>query len=350
MVVNTMGILSYDDVLASIDKNRGKRKFHILVGNGFSMAYDAGIFSYNALHDFVSDLEDEDLLTILGVVETKNFEVIMQQLGTFSSLVQALEGDSNLRQRIDASTQKLKQSLIDAVNALHPDYVFEVPEERIRACAAFLDSYLQTDGNIYSTNYDLLLYWTLLRSENDLHNDGFGRELLNPDEVARGADQDWSDLYWGKNKSKQKVFYLHGALPFFDTGVEILKEIYDGSNYLLENIADRMNNGHYPVFVTAGDGKQKLAHIMHNKYLTWCYESLCSLDGSLVTFGFNFGEYDGHIIEGINRATKQRGGRKLLSVYIGAYSDEDKQHIESIRHMFKCKVNIFDAQTVNVWG
>ena len=90
---------------------------------------------------------------------------------------------------------------------------------------------------------------------------------------------------------------------------------------------------------------------MHNRYLTWCYEHLCNIEGSLVTYGFNFGEYDEHIIEAINIASK-KGRRifpKLLSVYIGVYSGDDKQHIESISHKFKCKVHIFDTKTARVW-
>jgi hypothetical protein len=292
------------------------------------------------------------LNTILGVIETKNFEVIMQQLDNFSALISAFGGDATLKEKVDAASSKLKNSLLDAVKALHPEYVFKVPEEQSVACSNFLNTFLGTGGHIFSTNYDLLLYWILLRNNIVDHVDGFGRELENPDEVAKGEDQQWSELIWGKHKDKQNVFYVHGALPFFDTGVEIVKEEYDGANYLLENISERMEAGEYPVFVTAGNGREKLSHIMHNHYLSWCYDNLCSIEGSLVTFGFNFGPYDEHIIEAINRAAKE--GRnihpKLLSVYIGVYSDDNKRHIEHIQGKFKCKVRMFDAKTVDVWG
>jgi hypothetical protein len=72
-----MKVETFDDVLASIKKNP-KRSFHLLVGNGFSIAYDAKIFSYNALYHFIEDLNDADLAAILRVIETKNFEVLMQ--------------------------------------------------------------------------------------------------------------------------------------------------------------------------------------------------------------------------------------------------------------------------------
>lgn len=343
---------TFEDVVRSIEKNSGKRAFNLLLGNGFSMAYDHKIFSYNALHEFITKLNDDDLHTILGVIETKNFEVIMQQLDNFSALIDAFGGEPELKAKIDSAGSKLKNSLLDAVKSLHPEHVFTVPEEQSVACSNFLNIFMNSGGKIFSTNYDLLLYWVLLRNSIVDHVDGFGRELENPDEVEKGEEQEWSELIWGKHKDKQNVFYVHGALPFFDNGVEIIKEEYDGSHYLLENISGRMDAGQYPVFVTAGNGREKLSHIMHNHYLSWCYDNLCSMEGSLVTFGFNFGPYDEHIIEAINRAAKDGKNihPKLLSIYIGVYTEDDLHHIEQIQSKFKCKVRIFDAKTADVWG
>ncbi len=182
--------------------------------------------------------------------------------------------------------------------------------------------FLDSGGNIYSTNYDLLLYWVLIRNSNIVkHVDGCGRELENPDELAQGEEPIWSsELTWGNNRGKQNTFYLHGALPFFDNGIAITKEEYDSDNYILQKISARMEEGEYPIFVTAGDGQQKLKHIMHNRYLTYCYENLCEAEGSLVTFGFHFGEYDEHIIQAINIAARRKPPKKLWeSVYWGLH-------------------------------
>jgi len=346
-----MKLETFDDVLSSIRKNRD-REFHLLLGNGFSMAYDPDIFSYNALHDFITNLDDEDLSKILGVIETKNFEVIMQQLDNFSALIEALGGDAKLKKKVDAASAKLKSSLLKAVKALHPEHVFTVPEDQSAACSRFLKLFLDSGANIFSTNYDLLLYWILMRNSIVAHCDGFGRELENPGEFVPPEEQIWSELIWGKHRDEQNVFYVHGALPFFDAGVAIVKEEYDQRNYLLEKISGRMEQGEYPIFVTAGDGDQKLAHIMHNHYLADCYDNLCSITGSLVTFGFNFGPYDEHIINAINRAAKhgRKDFPKLLSIYIGIYSDKDRKHIEQIESKFMCKVHLYDATSVDVWG
>lgn len=341
-----MTLETFQDVLTSIRKK--KRSFHLLLGNGFSMAYDSGIFSYNALHDFIQNSNESDLKTILGVIETKNFEVIMQQLDTCAAVVDAFGGPPALRQRIEAASTKLKNSLLTAVQSLHPEHVFMVPQAQSEVCAAFLKTFLDTGGHLYSTNYDLLLYWVLMRNDLMQHVDGFGRELENPDDPP--DDRTWSDLVWGKYRDEQNVFYLHGALPFFDDGVAVVKEQYDEYNYLLQKISARMESGAYPIFVTAGDGRQKLTHIMHNRYLAHSYESLCTIGGSLVTFGFNFGEYDEHIIDAINHAARQEPAKRLWSVYIGVYSEDDRQHIEQIKHKFKCKkVHLYDASTAHVW-
>jgi len=345
-----MKLETFDDVLLSIKKNRSRR-FHLLLGNGFSVAYNPAIFSYNALHEFITKLKDEDLSKILEVIETRNFEVLMQSLDSFSALINAFGGDPMLKKRVDTASAKLKTSLLDAVKALHPEHVFKIPDDQSKACATFLKIFMDTAGNIYSTNYDLLLYWVLMRNNIVEHVDGCGRELENDtDEFIPRDEQIWSDLMWGKNRNDQNVFYLHGALPFFDNGVAVLKEEYDIYNYLIQKISARMDRGEYPIFVTAGDGQQKLKHITHNQYLTYCYDSLCQAKGSLVTFGFGFGSYDEHIIAAINKAAKQKAPDKLWSIYIGVYSNDDKNHIEKISKQFKCKVHVYDAKTVNVWG
>ena len=35
--------------------------------------------------------------------------------------------------------------------------------------------------------------------------------------------------------------------------------------FLLENIKERLTNKEYPIFVTAGNGDEKLKHIMHRE-------------------------------------------------------------------------------------
>lgn len=345
-----MEVMSFDEVITSLQKKR--RTTSLLMGNGFSMAYDVEIFSYNALHNFLQSQEDELLTKLFGAIQTRNFELVMQQLDTTIALLEAFGAEETVKEQILAASDKLKKGLLKSVKELHPEHVYKIPDEKSAACANFLRLFLESGGQIFSTNYDLLLYWVLMRQGTSQHIDGFGRELENPVEVQKGENEEWSDLIWGPNQAKQNIHYLHGALHLFDAGSEIIKEQYDWTGYLLEHITARLDEGSYPIFVTAGNGNEKLEHIRHNRYLSYCYDRLSGIEGSLVTFGFNFGQYDEHIIDAINRAAKHgaQAADKLWSVYIGTYSDADAKHIESILPKFKLKVQLFDAKTANVWG
>ncbi len=345
-----MEIEKYSDCLEYLTKS--KRDLNLLMGNGFSMAYDSQIFSYNVLQNFLENLSDPLLTSLFEIVETKNLEIIMRQLGLLSRMLEVFSEDDELKEKIEHADTLLKKGLIDAVKKLHPEHVFAIPEKKMQKCYEFLAPYLSETGNLFTTNYDILLYWVLMRSECSINIDGFGRERENDDEYVPGDELIYSELIWGPNSEDQNIHYVHGALHLFDNGIDIEKESYDSSQYLLQNIEERMEKMEYPVFVTGGDGNNKLSQIMHNKYLTFCYEKLSSITGSLVIFGFNFGPYDEHIIDAINSAALhgRKATNKLHSIYIGVFSAEDERHIRSIEKKFKCKVRIYDSKSVNIWG
>jgi hypothetical protein len=352
-----MELENFNDVMKSLNKKREKdhRKIHLLMGNGFSIAYDKDIFSYKALEDFIHKQPDEVLKKLFDITQKSDFEYIMKELDYFTQIANTFGKDPELPVLLNQTQVKLKKSLIEAVEASHPEYVFSIPEEKCNKCAAFFSRFLDSDGEIFSTNYDLLLYWVLMRADilKDRGIDGFGKSVLNYDEVNNSDDYNLSNLEWGNNNVKQNIHYVHGALHLFDTGTEIEKEEYDNGHYLLENIEKRMKNGHYPLFVTGGTSEEKLDSIQHNQYLSFCYNRLQKITGSLVVFGFKFGDNDKHIIRAINKAAIFDRNRNsfLCSVYIGVFSDDDKKHIEDIADQFKCKkVHIFDAKTANIWN
>lgn len=231
--------------------------------------------------------------------------------------------------------------------------VFKVSDEKSASCAKFVNRFLETGGSIFTSNYDLLLYWVLMRQGIPNACDGFGRELLNPVEVENKMEEkEWSVLRWGPNRSKQNVFHVHGSLPLFDTGTEVEKEQYDEAGYLLDNIRARIGADDYPVFVTAGNGAEKLAQIRANPYLADCYDHLCTVDGSVVTFGFAFGDSDLHIVEALNRATHfpSKDVPKLWSIYIGVFSEVDLKRAAALEDLLHAKVNTFAARTARIWG
>ena len=344
---------SYQEVIAHFKQQR--RKINLLLGNGFSIAYDKDIFSYNALSRFINNSEDETVKRVFEVYNTQNFESIMQQLNNMVSILKILEAPNALCDKVSTLSAELKAKLIDAITAMHPEQVFQVDEAKSKHCANFLREYIDNGGHIFSTDYDLLLYWVLLRNGVENFVDGFGREAENIEDGVYTPEEDieWSELIWGKYKSTQNVHYLHGALPLFDEGKDIIKVEWNGRDYLLDIIKKKIEGGSYPVFVAAGNSNEKMQHISHNKYLQYCYDSLCHITGSLVVLGFSFGDNDTHIIDAINEAGwnghKGSPDDKLVSVYVGVFSESDYQHMLDIKKKFRFRMECFDARTAHIW-
>ena len=344
---------SYQEVMDHFEK--AHRKINLLLGNGFSIAYDKNIFSYNALSRYIMDSDDETIKQVFQVYNTQNFESIMQQLNNMVSVLKILKASDKLCKQVDEISYQLKNKLIDAISEMHPEQVFSVDETKSKHCAGFLKRYIDNGGQIFSTDYDLLLYWILLRNGVENFVDGFGREVENIDDAKYIPEEniEWSELIWGKYKSSQNVHYLHGALPLFDEGKDIIKVEYNGTDYLLDVIKKKIDGGSYPVFVAAGNSKEKMQHISHNKYLNFCYDSLSHITGSLVVLGFSFGDNDTHIIDAINEAgwqgKKGSPNDKLASVYVGVFSDADYKHMQSIKDKFHFRMVCFDARTAHIW-
>ncbi len=71
-----MALMTFEEVVAKLKSK--KRSMSLLMGNGFSMAYDREIFSYTALHNFLVSKGNELPNKLFGAIKTKNFELVMQ--------------------------------------------------------------------------------------------------------------------------------------------------------------------------------------------------------------------------------------------------------------------------------
>lgn len=346
---------SYDAVLSHLyEANRPK---HLLLGNGFSRAYNDKIFSYTSLSDYAKNGGNDSVKHLFDVTKTSNFEEAIHAVDVSVDIIEGIETtDKELIKRLRDLSEAAKCSLIEAITELHPEYVFKLKEHEIKKCGTFLSPYVckDCDSSIISTNYDLLLYWVLMRfgdenSEVDCC-DGFSYDVDDYDSNYE-FDKNEHSLIW-TSCSFQNVYYLHGALHLFSSIEGVMKEQYRESAekpLILDRIKERIYRRQYPLFVTEGDGDAKKRQISKSAYLSNCFNHLKTLNGSLVTFGFSFGDSDQHVIDAINKAASKRSDHRLRSIYIGVFSDKDRKHIEEISNKFKVKVNTFDAKTVNVW-
>ena len=347
---------SYEDVIKYLDKE--KRERHLLLGNGFSRAYDENIFSYKSLASFAKKDGSNSITKLFEITNTSNFEEAIHSIDVCLDIVSILKSDTKeIRRELAELSSNAKKSLIEAITCLHPENVFSLTEYQINKCGNFLLPFLSKDYgcSIISTNYDLLLYWVLMRfgdsNPNININDSFSYEV-NSFDYGEEFDKDDHELVWSSGKA-QNIYYLHGALHLFSSINGIVKERYmenDTEKLLLKRIEKRIARKEYPLFITEGNGESKQKQISKNTYLLNCLSHLRSINGSLVTFGFSFGDSDTHIIDAINMAAHQSAADRLRSVYIGVYNDSDKQHIEQIKNKFNVKINTFDANSADVWG
>jgi hypothetical protein len=225
-------------------------------------------------------------------------------------------------------------------------------------------------GHLFTLNYDLLLYWTLLHDQitvinpaNSLvvhvdntepleYNDGF----LPPDSNPDAEYVEWD----GEEVRYQKVFFLHGALHLFDHGSELQKKCWErsGGTALIEQIHDALNRSKFPLFVSEGSSEGKLDRIRHSAYLHKGLRTLranCDVNGvSFFIYGHSLADNDRHILDQIRKGKF----RKLyISIYGDSQSEANRQIIQraerlaAMRSMqYPLSVQFYDAGSAHVWG
>lgn len=328
-------------------------KVHLLLGNGFSIALKPDIFSYDSLFSQADFTGCEKVKEIFDHLGTKDFEAAVNALERAADIVpHYLKAGSKTPEKMRRDAARIKQILIETIAGKHPSRPYEITSEQYSHCAGFLKPFLDASGKIYTLNYDILLYWTLMSaSEGELgedlqvtFDDGFRSD---PD------DPDTDYVIWDNGESHtQNVYYLHGGLHLFDAGHELRKYTWKRTNDpLVEQARRAIEEGFFPLFVSEGSAQKKLTKIEHSGYLHKALRSLSTATGSLFTFGVSFSENDEHVIKTIERG-------KFKRVYIGLFGAPGSRPNRAIRargDKMKRKrpdleVSYYDSSTAQVWG
>ena len=234
-----MPLVTFEKALASV---QGKTP-HLLMGNGFSRACKDDIFSYESLFTR-ADFSDIPLAEkAFSALDTTDFEVVLSTLQKAAQLISVYaEEYPELAELFAHDAEKLKDVLVEAIAQNHPEHPFEIPAEQYARCKKFLSHF----DRKFTVNYDLLLYWTVMRSEitpNVPCDDGFRK----PD----GGEAQY--VSWEpENTHHQNLYYLHGALHVFDSQHEVQKYTWAGTGVrLIEQVRDALDKGLYPLDVTS---------------------------------------------------------------------------------------------------
>jgi hypothetical protein len=306
----------------------------ILLGNGFSQAWNPEIFSYENLLERADFGDRSDALRALFErFETFDFERVMHHLIAAAAVVETYGGSQDFVGRLKQDMDVLREALLSAIANSHPDVPSKVNDEQFVAVRTFLARF----GAIFSVNYDLLMYWA--RNKDDLPpndystDDGFRRTL------------------WKGYGTEQQVFFLHGALHIFDTGTAILKHRYtEQGATILDQVKENLAENRFPLFVSEPDHKKKRAKIHQNEYLAYCFRALSELSSVLFVFGHSFAETDKHISDAVRRSSVSR---VFVSVFGDEESEQNSMTMANARTYLQTKnreVLFFDADSAPVWA
>jgi hypothetical protein len=334
----------------AIQDSQGRKK-HLLLGNGFSIACRANVFTYRRLFE-QADFSNLSASArhIFDALQTQDFERVIKALRDASQLISAYElVQPEVAELMSKDADDLREVLVTTIASTHPERPSDICEEEYAACRVFLAHF----DNVYSLNYDLLLYWTQMHTEEGASpssDDGFRTPENNPE-----ADY----VIWEPHQSHgQSTWFLHGALHIFDAGTSIQKYTWINTGVrLIEQIRTALNRDYYPLFVAEGSSEEKLVRIKHNDYLAKAYRSFSGITGSLFIYGHSLAENDEHFLKVIESRNK------LGCVYVGIYgdpgSDENRKIIsraermminrESANNRRPLAVKFFDASTAHVW-
>jgi hypothetical protein len=255
----------------------------LLCGNGLSVNVWPR-FAYGSLFDYACDdgLTTEDLALFGG---TENFERVLSDLNTAIRVNEVLGQPAD---RIYERYRSIQRGLGHAVRAVHliRSQVSDATLRRIR------DELLGYEW-IFSTSYDLLVYWAM----------GCGGRFSPFVDHFRGSRLEFDPGRADVFADQVPVYFLHGALHLVVGGSGITWKLRSSAmQTVLGQFGEPIDGDPHarPLLVTEGTARDKLRAIEGNVYLAHALQRLRSVDLPLVVFGCSLSAQDDHLLDALN--------------------------------------------------
>jgi len=298
----------------------------LLLGNGMSINVSPR-FDYGSLYKEAKKrgLIDEHAEAIFHLFDTENFEVALSKLrDTIAITGNFKKGTADY----EDCFRSIQKTLGRTVREVHPKKR-EVPAETLKAIR---DELLEYEA-IFTTSYDLLIYWAL---------------------ACRGSFFPFGDFFWSGRENKfdpeesdlkrhrTPIYHLHGALHLVvnrdgttrKLSKKDLKEGEDDLLSLFDKDAPRELEARQ-LLVTEGSARDKLQAIEANDYLSHVYTALKDDEKDLLIFGHSLADEDRHLIDAINAnqkrsvAVSMHGGSKKR-LHEAGHRILSKLHVENV--------------------
>ena len=329
------------------EKDRG-----LLIGNGASVALWPR-FQYRSLYEMAQDATKQDHLEqreidLFSAFETENFEAVLSAMITAGKIWGIYNKPKRDIDDLRESYQRVRKSLIRSVKEVH------VPFDRVTEdLKSSLRSILVEYAYIYSTNYDLLLYWSMMIDKDQFKDFVWGRDAEGTRNYFDLADTD----LWDERNPVTKVLYIHGALHLYKQSDGRTFKKLAGEDGDLLDLFDVQADA-IPLFISEGTSKNKLSAITRNDYLSFAYQRFATHRGSLVVFGHSLTpEFDQHLVDAMRKWKRYDQRRKKFQhvpdrrvIAISVLPDGDSDRIIQMKSrlgkaLSDYDVKFFDATT-----
>ncbi|CAM8645199.1 Protein of unknown function DUF4917 [Comamonadaceae bacterium] len=308
----------------------------VLLGNGFSQAWSNAIFNYASLLQ-VAIFEDRDdqIRELFTRLNTWDFEAVMRTLLAAQTVAEVHGLDQLIIDTIIEDQEILKRALLAAVSNTHP----RLPSELTTAQYVSVRRFLSKFGQIFTVNYDLLMYWA---RNQDL-------------EPAWSTDDGFrAERQWKGHDTEQVIHFLHGGLHLYEVPTGVRKHAYTGiiGGGIVDQVRANLERQppRFPLFVAEPTHAKKRERIDRSPYLTYCLRELELNDTPIFILGHSMDENDMHIFEAIRKSGSQH-------IFVSVFGDENsdanrrlKANALAFLSSPGAHVNFFDASTAAVWS
>ena len=337
-----MEILEWKEIAESFQDS-------ILLGNGASISLCAD-FRYSSLFEKgrTSSCLSSGAVDVFERFDTTDFEMVLRLLRQAGIVNEALGIEEAITHE---KHDEVRDGLVKTVRMIHAGQ--DLVRTQLPAVAAFLEQFT----TVFSLNYDLLLYWTIL-----IGNEAYGGRnrfkdcWLRPQKHSFGLFPD--NYTWLRDPDDGLdectcVFYPHGNLAFARDDVWQEWKLYSDEHLLLETVLSHWSSGYYrPLFVSEGESHLKLQAIRRSPYLKTVYErELKQTTNTLVIFGWSAGEQDSHILDAIlNRKPRAIA----IAVHDKSAASIDRwrtfaNEVHRYRGAPQTEILLFDSESEGCW-
>jgi hypothetical protein len=299
----------------------------LLLGNGLS-SHIWPSFAYRSLYAQACQAG------ILGGVERKLFEASATEnfervLGALAVSIRTLE---TLREpaaeRLREHYLRIQGALGAAVRQVHVAFS-ELPASTRSAVRLTLRDYRW----VFTTSYDLVLYWCAGYGSFDGFTDFFFcNERLAFDRTKTAVERDTT-----------RLIYLHGALHLLVDGNGVARKRRSHGATLLEQFATPKDTDPLtrPLLVAEGTAQEKTRTIQENDYLSFGLAKLRASQHGLVIFGLSLRDEDAHLTSALNSL------KRPIAVAIRPRTKNDNRRRQAhIRELLDTdQIYFFDSST-----